>query len=248
MADEQSSKAPEPIPGFDEDVLAELEGSLEGLGDQADAQPGDKVELDKADLPLDDIMGPGEPEPPTELDVDLPEVEEEPLPPTDEEGLDLTDEQEGLSKKAKLLIALAGVLLVAALATGIGVWYSMREVTKIEKQPQAEEQAPEVDPREALRFTLKPFIVPLLKSSEGRILNVGVTLEAVDKEAKASLGEQTITLRDTIYRLLRDRPAGELKNARAARLLQSQIKAEVNHALGKQMVNRVFFTEFVITG
>jgi flagellar FliL protein len=104
------------------------------------------------------------------------------------------------------------------------------------------------DPKDTLRVSLEPFLVPLIPSQDGRLLKVAVTLESPDVESLEVLKERRRLLRDVIYRLLRDRPAAEIKSLQGKQLLRAQIKAELNHALNKPAVYQVLFTDFVITG
>ena len=114
------------------------------------------------------------------------------------------------------------------------------------------EQAPEAKPppvRPEASYKLEPFLVPLLKSKQGgRLLKVSVNLEVVDPAVKDLLAPRQVAMRDVIYRLLRDRPADEIQNARSKNLLETQIKTELNHFLGAEVIGQVHFTEFVITG
>jgi len=222
--------------GFDEEVLSEL-----GEDFSAEAGSGDKVELDKADLPMPFEEEPeAEPAPEPAVEVDL----------SDEPGLPPMDDGEAPPKsKARRLIFL-GILAGVAIGLGLGLWYGLlkpKERVKTDLPPYFfRGSIPDAD--KVLRVTLEPFIVPLLASEEGRLLRVGVSLESHDDEAKQLLGEKTRLLRDVIYRLLRDRPAGEIMTYRGKKLLQAQIKAELNHVLNQRLVYQVLFTEFVITG
>ncbi len=222
--------------GFDEEVLSEL-----GVEEAAASSSGDKVELDKADLPLAFEEEPEpEPEPEPEMEVDL--ADELDMPP-----------MEGAEKPPKSKVrsfAFLGILASILIGLGLGLWYGLlkpQERVKTELPPWFF-QGPVPDPDKLLRVDLEPFIVPLLASEEGRILRIKVSLESPDDEAKLLLSEKTRLLRDVIYRILRDRPAGEIMTYRGKKLLQAQIKAEVNHILKQRLVHQVLFTEFVVTG
>ncbi len=226
---------------FDSDVLAEIESRMSADSNQMPAPgPGDKVELDKADLPLEFEE---EPQPEPEVEVDLaPEPEPEP-----EEALITEEPEPPAGGRRRLVMAAVALALLAASAGG---WYLLTTPKKAEPKKLPPwvfvAKMPSVDA--TLVVNLKPFIVPLTDSSEGRILRVGISLEAQSPEYRAQVSQKTRLLRDLIYRVMRDRPASEIKTARGKLLLQAQIKSEVNHALHAQMVYRVFFTEFVITG
>lgn len=232
---------------FDEEVLSEIEGRLEREEDLA-AIPegaGQKVELDRADLPLDLDLEEEEPETPPAVEVDLAEPEEDMVLET--EG----GEEEAPEGKRKQIL-LGSILLGVALLAG-GGYFAWK---KLHKPPQTKPTqhdpriftAPMPDPIKTLRMDLEPFLVPLAKSPEGRLLLLKVSLEVADPNDKDFLAEKTRLLRDTIYRLVRYRLASELKTVRGKMLLRAQMKAEINRVLGRDLVAQVYFTEFVITG
>lgn len=233
---------------FDEEILSEIENRLENGADKTSVPEGagDKVELDKADLPMD--FGPAEeeaPAPDPEIEVDLAGEEFEDL------DLDAEGEQAPGGRR-KLIIMLAAAVGASAAALGLSLWmFSAPSPSKKEepKTPPYTFSAPMPDPAASLRYNLKPFFVPLLASKKGgRVLNVTVSLETPDDESKEVLSQHDRLLRDVIFRLLRDRPADELKKARGKRLLQAQIKSELNQALKQPLVFQVLFTEFIIQG
>lgn len=261
MAEEESQNPQEQGPkaldkdsimneAFDESILAEIEDRLEsGNDEQLDdvIAVGDKVELDRADLPLDGFL-------PEEADLESEEVE---VDLADQDAPDLTDgeagdeEQKAPSNTKRMILATVAGLLFVAMAGGVGFWFSGQEGEVIEK---AEEMPPWMftgaipSAADELRLQLEPFIVPLLKSKEGNILRMMVTIEAMDAESKLELTDKVIDMRDIIYRSLRDRPAAELKQAKQKRLLQAQIKAELNHSFDHTLVHRIDFTQFLISG
>lgn len=235
---------------FDESILAEIEERLEsGDDDQLDdvIAVGDKVELDRADLPLDGFLPEETEVEPEEFEVDL----------ADQDSTDLIDddkqeqEEKPPSTAKKVILAAASVLIIVTLAGGVGYWFSGQEGEKIAKN---DEMPPwmfvgEIQPAsDELRLELEPFIVPLLNSKEGNILRLMITVEAMDAESKIELTNRVIDIRDVIYRSLRDRQAKELRQAEKSRLLQAQIKAELNHSFNELWVFRVDFTQFLISG
>ena len=232
---------------FDDDLLADIERSLDEDTALKSGNLGEKVELDKADLPLiwDDEEEGETPEEPAEVEVDL-AVAGEP------QELDLEEESE--ARGLKFWIMLGGGV-VAALLLGLGMAWYMGAFDEAPPEPKEAKVLPPnmyqgvvPDPIAGLRLELKPFTVPLQRSKKGRILTIVVSLEVTEPDQKSKLVNRERLLRDVIYRMMRDRPADELDAARAQRLLNAQVKAEINSALGSNLVYRVYFTEFVITG
>jgi flagellar basal body-associated protein FliL len=250
---------------FDEDVLAEIERRLDREDGPLPASPGEKVELDKADLPI--LSKPASLEPPPEVEVDLsgeaPDLHvplEAPAPA-----------EEGPPKRRLGLYLGLGAALALLVVGGVGAWLFLSRSAPAPAPVQAPtpatasapapapapgllplENAPEAQPPqpkpEAI-YKLEPFLVPLLKSKGGgRLLRLGVSLEVVDPAVRGLLLPRQVALRDVIYRLLRDRPADEIQGARSKHLLETQIKTELNHFLGAEVVGQVHFTEFMING
>jgi flagellar basal body-associated protein FliL len=231
---------------FDEDILSDIERRLDSEpGDKPGQSSSEKVELDKADLPILDalIPPPAAQEPPPEVEVDL-AGDEVALPPAEAEA------EEPPKGRRNLLLLVGGVSFLA-LAAGVTLWFTLlmpsrKVVTGPPPQTVVEDKIP--DPRLALRLELEPFLVPLTATDKGRLLKVGVSLEVTDPAEKDLLLPHKLQMRDAIYRLLRDRPAEEVQGARTKNLLQGQIKTELNHLLGSVIIYQVYFTDFVITG
>jgi flagellar basal body-associated protein FliL len=232
--------------GFDEDILSDIERRLDAEPGERGLKPStEKVELDKADLPVLDalIPPPAATEPPPEVEVDL---------AGDEAGLpELEAAGEEPAKGRKNLLLLVGGVSFLALAAGVTLWFTLlmpskKVVTGPPPQTVVGDAIP--DPQQALRLALEPFLVPLTATDKGRLLKVGVSLEVSDPAEKDLLLPYKLQMRDAIYRLLRDRPAEEIQGARTKNLLQGQIKTELNHLLGSVIIYQVYFTEFVITG
>ena len=238
---------------FDEDVLAEIERRLDRDEGPPTAGAGEKVELDKADLPILNLPIPKGPSPEVEVDlsgeapglsvpVEAPTAPPKPTP----------------KKRLGLYLGLGAGLALFAVG-GVGAWLYLQKPAPAPAlatvaQPMAEPpaEAPAEKPSQAkpeLNYKLEPFLVPLLKSKQGgRLLKISLSLEMGDPSARDLLGTRKVVLRDVIYRLLRDRPADEIQGARSKHLLETQIKTEINHHLGAEVITQVHFTEFVISG
>lgn len=239
--------------GFDEDILAEIERRLDREDFSSAAKPGDRVELDKADLPNLEALRPAAPAP--QLEVDL-SGDLAPAPRvTVDEDRELPLAEPG--KKLPWLKIAAGIGAVALIGVGIGLWLWLRPPPapapvlpeKAKPQPDASKVVEKMPAQQAPTVTLEPFLVPLMKGEKGgRLLRLTVSLELGDSMAQARLAEKRLALRDAIYRLLRDRTAEDIEAARGKELLQGQIKGAINEIMGQVVVYQVLFTEFVITG
>ena len=230
---------------FDDDILADIERSLDDEVNLKSGGLGEKVELDKADLPLIWDDEEEEEEEPAEVEVDL-------APPEEPEALDLEQEQGG--RGLKFWLMLGGGVLVSLVLGLVMAWYMGAFDAKPQEPEVAKSLPPNMfqgkvpDPVAGLQLELKPFTVPLIRSKKGRILTVVVSLEVTEPDQKQKLQTRERFMRDVVYRLMRERPADELDAARQQMLLNAQVKAVLNQALGGSMIYKVYFTHFVITG
>ncbi len=240
--------------GFDEDVLAEIERRLDREDFSSGAKPSDRVELDKADLPTLEGLKPK----PVELEVDLSGEIPSPAAQIAPEPIEAITERQEPRRRPWLWIGLGGGVLLLTLS-GLGTWLWLRSPAPTPPPAPAKAPAPppvtgvvveKMPSTQALVIPLEPFLVPLMKTGkeEGQLLRLTVSVELGDGSGQQVLVEKRILLRDTIYRLLRDRPAAEVEQARNKQLLAGQILEAVNAALGQAMVQQISITEFVITG
>jgi flagellar basal body-associated protein FliL len=194
----------------------------------------DKVVLDKADLPI-------------------PEVEEETEvieTPSDDEQ-DEVAAKEPLTKpkpkpKTKIIIMAAAVL---ALIAGGACFFFLRGGEYKEAPLPAEPPLPAASVTGPPRATLAPFIIPIPVNPQGRLLRAVVMLEFVNRdEMQELMNERLLLMRDIIYRSLHNRSAEDLNRLRANEALSSQIKAQLNNALGREAVKQVYFPDFLFAG
>lgn len=230
---------------FDEDVLSDIENRLDG-GEALppDYSPRDKVELDKADLPLD--FGEPEPEPAKEpgpeaepevaVDLAIDAPAKEPPPPP------------GFLKANLHWVAAGGALLV--LVVTIAAWLAGGgSGQRAEKKPTPWiVRGRIISPEKNLRMDLDPFLVQLARTNQGQILQVSVSLEVMQPPDLRHLRAKLAQCRDVIYRTLTGRTAAELASRRGKDLIRARIQAALNQALGSERVYKVYFTKFLISG
>lgn len=227
---------------FDEDILTDIENRLDGGEDlPADYSPRDKVELDKADLPLDFE----EPEPPP--------PKPQPEPAEDQADLAIDEPEEtppqppGLLKANLHWVVAGGALLV--LLVVVAAWMLGGAGKRGAKQPTPWiVRGRIVSPEKLLRMNLDPFLVQLARTNRGQILKVTVSLEVMQPPDLRYLRAKLAACRDVIYRTLAGRTAAELASRRGKDLLRQRIQAALNQTLGAQRVYKVYFTKFLISG
>lgn len=235
---------------FDEDILSDIENRLDGNVDEPeDYSPRDKVELDRADLPLE--FEQTEPDPEPESD---PEEEAEPPEMEVDLAIDAPEEDEEPDAHEPSFLAenLHWVLVSGSLAILLVVlvmWAFIGPKAPGEKKPTPWIAAGAVDnPDKKLRMELEPFLVQLAGSGQGNILKVTVGLEVMQPEDIKAVRSKILLLRDVIYRMLSAVTPPELAGARGKSLAQSRIQAALNEAMGSKKVHKVFFTNFLISG
>ena len=206
-------------------------------------QPGfpKKIELDSEDLPI------SIPEDDEKLELGADSAED------NEASLLLEEDEppEELPKKrSKLLIfGAAGVILILIL--GAVWWFFLRSEPKKIPEPTPEPQAaaqqkPQYGPP---RITMEPFLIPLQAGPQGRLLRAMVVLEFNNTQERDSVTDvELLVIADTIYRSMRYRTPAELYSARLSNRLHTQLKEQINVALGKELVKQVYFPEFLFAG
>lgn len=228
---------------FDEDILSDIERHLEGAPSVSSGGARDKVELDKADLPLlPDLEPEPEPEAPPQLDSE-PKVDLPPEEPEEPEEAPPAEPAAPPFWRRHLVPLAAGVLL--AMGAGAGLQWALQDEPAA-PPPRVVGQLPDLTRN--LHLELEPFLVPLAKGGGGQLLRAGISLEGYDPMDVASMRRELIVVRDVIYRFLRERPASELDGQRMHDILGTRIRSELNAHLGGEKVRRVLLTQFLITG
>lgn len=229
---------------FDEDILSDIEDRLAGGEDDqaADYSPRDKVELDKADLPLEFEQPAPEEEPePPEVEVDLGVAVEAP----DEEAA--PEAPPAFPQKNLKLVVAAGALAVVALVAV--VWMVSAKKAQEPKIPTPWIYSGRVpNPETSLRLDLEPFLVQLAAQGGDRILKVSVSLEVMRPEDLPSLRRRLMACRDVVYQTLSRNNASDLSTIAGKDRARAMILAGINQVMGGVRVHRVYFTKFVIEG
>ena len=152
-------------------------------------------------------------------------------------------DQEAKPKKSKLkLIILAVVVIILGTGGFFGWdWYSKGKA----KAAATGQKEGEVG---SIVYPLKSFIVNLFdkKSAGNRYLKVAIELE-IDGEKKKAIVDQNIPqLRDTILLLLSRRSLKDVNTLEGKLELKQTLLSRMNRVLGEGIVQRIYFTEFVV--
>jgi len=140
----------------------------------------------------------------------------------------------------KLIILLAGLLVILGVGGYFGYTMFFQEKGKGEKQAQKEKKGKE----KMVLIAMDPFILNLV--DPGRHLKVNLQLELVDEKEEPKVKERIPKLRDIIIMLLSSKTLDAVSSPEGKFQLKDEILLRVNQAMEKEMFKNVYFTEFVM--
>jgi flagellar protein FliL len=150
-------------------------------------------------------------------------------------------EKEHSPKKAKLKIIIIAISVLLIGAAGI-FGYSK---VKNEKEGKTEVKQAE---KAVTIYPLKAFVVNLLdkKGVGKRYLKVTMELELGNELDKLVIDNHNAQLRDTVLLLLANQTITEINTMEGKLELKQAILTRMKQILGNGVVNRIYFTEFVV--
>ena len=156
-------------------------------------------------------------------------------------------EEETQPKKSFLKFIILGVIVIAVGAGGYLGWDLLVKGKK--EGPKTPTSRPQIRREETgISYPLESFIVNLMdKAGLGkRYLKVEIILEIGGEEAKRVVDGQKPRLRDTILLLLSSQSFKEINTMEGKLELKQALLARINQTLGEGIVQRIYFTEFVV--
>jgi flagellar FliL protein len=148
------------------------------------------------------------------------------------------------SSKKKLVIILAGVLVLAGVGGG-AAWYLMKPKhadKKAEKHVEA--------PKPPVFLALETFTVNLQPDPDEKFLQMDVTLQVAGPEVAEHIKLQMPAVRNRLLMLLTSKKASDISTSEGKATLSEEMLAEVKkpYAAGEkpQEVTGVLFTSFVV--
>lgn len=152
-------------------------------------------------------------------------------------------EQAVKPQKSMLKVVLSAVVVIVLAAGGFfgWNWYSKDKAKAAVADQKGGENA-------MIVYPLKSFIVNLFdkKGAGNRYLKVAIELE-IDGEKKKVVVDQNIPqLRDTILLLLSSRSLKDINSLEGKLELKQTLLSRMNRVLGEGIVQRIYFTEFVV--
>ena len=150
-------------------------------------------------------------------------------------------------KKSFFRFIILGVMVMALGAGGYLGWdlfvKGKKEGTKV---PESRPRSKKVEAR--INYPLESFIVNLVdKAGIGkRYLKVRIILEIGDEGDRKIVEMNKPQLTDTILLLLSSQSFKEINTMEGKLELKQALLSRINQALGEGIVNRIYFTEFVV--
>ena len=158
----------------------------------------------------------------------------------EEEAVKEVEEAQPPPKSKLKLIVLASTVLLLGVGGFFGwKWYAGRKVASATTQKLEEMN---------IIYPLKSFIVNLAdkKGVGKRYLKLTLEVEVGGEEQRALVNHKIPQLRDTILLMLSSRTIEEITSMEAKLELKQILLARMNRAVGKDVIQRVYFTEFVV--
>jgi len=92
---------------------------------------------------------------------------------------------------------------------------------------------------------LGPFTINLRGSNGARVLRIQLWVQPVEPFA-AEVANATTQLRSVAVLLVGDYSYHDLEGTEGKVRLRDELLAKMNHALGRHLIDRIYFTEFVV--
>jgi flagellar FliL protein len=156
-----------------------------------------------------------------------------------EKAKDAEENQAPKKSKLKLIIIAAVVLFIGA--GGFFGYSKFKKNTKVKAETKKTEKTSIICP-------LKSFVVNLLdKRGVGkRYLKVTLEAEVGEEEGKQLIDSHNPQIRDSILLLLSSQTLDEINTMEGKLALKQEILSRMKQILGEGVVQRIYFTEFVV--
>ncbi|MEZ4598792.1 MAG: flagellar basal body-associated FliL family protein [Syntrophotaleaceae bacterium] len=158
-------------------------------------------------------------------------------------------EQGSSTKKSPLFLIIAGALAVLLIGGGITAFLLLKgeEPSTAAGSPGTEAS---VSPRSSdlvgPMVDIEPFIVNILDPDGTRYLKAAITLEVQDETKSEAVKQRMPQVRDAILLLMGNKTFNELSDLQGKLQLRSELLDRLNEILGKDSVQKIYFTDFVV--
>ena len=160
------------------------------------------------------------------------------------------NEQEKPSKKSPLLLIIAGVLAVLLIGGGVTAFLLLNREKPSTAEGGPGPENPPVSSRSSdlvgPMVDIEPFIVNILDPDGTRYLKAAITIEVLDEKKSAAVKQRMPQVRDAILLLMGNKTFNELSDLQGKLQLRSELLDRLNEILGKDSVQKIYFTDFVV--
>jgi flagellar FliL protein len=149
----------------------------------------------------------------------------------------------------KNIIIMTGIALIVLTVIGGGFFMLWQKLSALDKPKGGEvAKAPEKTDQGGMGpvFSLDSFIVNLSDQGGKRYLRITMGLELGDPKSAEEMTKRLPQIRDSILMALPSRKVEELQTTEGKNLLRADIISKLNELFGKEVVKKIYFTEFVI--
>lgn len=154
--------------------------------------------------------------------------------------------QNNTEKKAgpvSLVILFAMMLTVFLVGAGMMFGY-FKLLDPTGRESKAEQKEKEVTMH---TMELGDMVVNLADTGSNHFLKLTITLEyPADKKTEEMLNEKKHLITETILLTLRNKTIGQVRPPDAVDRLKNELVAAVNNSLGDKVINRIYFTEYIV--
>ena len=164
---------------------------------------------------------------------------------------EMDTQKEVWAKRSMSTLILLAIVAIMLGAGGHMVWTSLMKGKYQEKN-----EAPRVSKSNStskedetkMVFPLESFIVNLADNTGlgKRYLKVTLAMEVNEEDEKKMVEAHTAELRDTILLLLSSRSFKEISTMDGKLELKQALLSRINQAIGRVVVRKLYFTEFVV--
>lgn len=152
-----------------------------------------------------------------------------------------------MSKKSIIIIAGVSLIVLAIIGGGFFMlWQKLSALDNLKAGGAAKPPEKVDNAGMGPVFPLDSFIVNLSDQGGKRYLRITMGLELGDSKFAEELTKRLPQIRDSILMTLPSRKVEELQTTEGKNLLRADIISKLNELLGKEIVKKIYFTEFVI--
>jgi flagellar FliL protein len=148
----------------------------------------------------------------------------------------------------KKMLLLTGGGTVFMLGTGISIYFFRPDLVPLGNQTvdSRPKESEEHENLSEVAADLDVFVINLSDSPRNHYLRTSLSLGVQDEEEKEKVKTLVAPIRHAVIMYLSQRTAAELMDPQGKEQLRKSLQQEINHVVGREMVSRVYFKEFLI--